>query len=110
MYMASLDVKTASDVAKPSVVSHIPSLIGTHGHVVAALLAEMQGVKVLACVENCQTEFCFLTAYGMEEWSHQCCESVLVSTYCGKLKKDGKPEEGVCHSEGNLTTSTYCGV
>ena len=45
MYVASLDVKTAFDVAKPSVVSKILSLIDTHGHVVSALLAEMQDVK-----------------------------------------------------------------
>ena len=57
MYMASLDVKTAFDVAKPSVVSKILSLIGTHGHVVAALLAQMQVVKGSACFENCETEF-----------------------------------------------------
>ena len=56
MYMASLDVKTAFDVAKPSV-SKILSLIGTHGHVVAALLAEMQDLKGSACFENCETEF-----------------------------------------------------
>ena len=55
--MASLDVKTAFDVAKPSVVSKILSLIGTHGHVVAALLAEMQDVQGSACFENCETEF-----------------------------------------------------
>ena len=57
MYMASLDVKTAFDVARPSVVSKILSLIGTHGHVVAALLAEMQDVKGSACSETCETEF-----------------------------------------------------
>ena len=51
MYMASLDVKTAFDVARPSVVSKI-----LHGHV-AALLAEMQDVKGSACFENCETEF-----------------------------------------------------
>ena len=56
MYIASLDVKTAFDVAKPSVVSKILSLIGTHGHVVAALLAGMQDVKGSACFENCETE------------------------------------------------------
>ena len=43
--MASLDVKTAFDVARPSVVSKILTLIGTHGHVVAAILAEMQDVQ-----------------------------------------------------------------
>ena len=52
VYMASLDVKTAFDVARPSVVSKILSLIGTHGHVVAALLAEMQDVKGSACFED----------------------------------------------------------
>ena len=57
MYMASLDVKTAFDVARPSVVSKILSIIGTHGHVVAALLAEMHNVKGSACFENCETEF-----------------------------------------------------
>ena len=57
MYMASLDVKTAFDVAKPSVVSKILSLTGTHGHVVAALLADMQDVKGSACFEKCETEF-----------------------------------------------------
>ena len=57
MFMASLDVKTAFDVAKPLVVSKILSLIGAHGHVVAALLAEMQDVKGSACLENCETEF-----------------------------------------------------
>ena len=67
MYMASLDVKTAFDVAKPSVVSKILSLIGTLGHVVAALLAEMQDVKGSACFENCEAEFVVLGAYGREE-------------------------------------------
>ena len=55
--MASLDIKTAFQVAKPSVVSQILSLIGTHDHVVAALLAEVQVVKGSACFENCETEF-----------------------------------------------------
>ena len=44
-------------MAKPSVVSKILSLIGSHGHVVAALLAEMQDVEGTACFENCETEF-----------------------------------------------------
>ena len=57
MYMASLDVKTAFDVARPSVVSKILSFIVSHGHVVAALLAEMQDVKGSACFETCETEF-----------------------------------------------------
>ena len=55
--VASLDVKTAFDVAKPSVVSRILSSTGVHGHVAAALLAEMQDVQGLVCFANCETEF-----------------------------------------------------
>ena len=57
LYIASLDVKTAFDVARPAVVSKILTLIGTHGHVVAAILAEMQDLKGSASFENCETEF-----------------------------------------------------
>ena len=42
--MASLDVKTAFDVTKPSVASKIFPLSGVHGHLVAGLLAEMKDV------------------------------------------------------------------
>ena len=42
--MASLDVKTALDEAKPSVVSKILTLTGVHGHLTAAVLAEMLDV------------------------------------------------------------------
>ena len=56
-FMASLDVKTAFDVAKPSMVSKIRTLTGLHGHVATALLAEMQDVRGSACSENSETEF-----------------------------------------------------
>ena len=55
--VASLDVKTAFDVAKPSKVSRILSSTGIHGHAAAALLAEMQDVQGSACFANCETEF-----------------------------------------------------
>ena len=51
-FMASLDVKTAFDVAKPSVVSKILTLTGVHGHLTAALLAEMQDVRGSACLRT----------------------------------------------------------
>ena len=44
-FRASLDVNTAFDVAKPSVVSKILTLMSVHGHLTAALLAEMQDVR-----------------------------------------------------------------
>ena len=50
-------MQTAFDVVNPSVVSRILALTGVHGHVAAALLAEMQGVRGSACLENCETEF-----------------------------------------------------
>ena len=56
-FMASLDVKTALDVPKPSVVSKIPTSTRVHGHQTAALLAEMQDVRGSACFENSKTEF-----------------------------------------------------
>ena len=52
-FVASLDVKTAFDVAKPSVVSRILTLIGVHGHLTAALLAEMQD----SVLRRSETEF-----------------------------------------------------
>ena len=55
--MASLDVKAAFDVATPSVVSRTLTLTGVHGHLTAALLAELQDVRESACFENSETEF-----------------------------------------------------
>ena len=51
--MASLDVKTAFDVAKLSVVFKILTLTSVHGHLTAALLAEVQDVRGSASLENC---------------------------------------------------------
>ena len=56
-FMTSSDVKTALDVAKPSVVSKNLTLTEVHGHPTAALLAEMQDVRRSACFENSETEF-----------------------------------------------------
>ena len=56
-FMASSDVKTAFDVARPAVVSKILTLTGVHGHLTAALLAGMQDVRGSASFENCATEF-----------------------------------------------------
>ena len=44
-FVASLDVRTAFDVATPSVVSRIPNCMVTHGPVVAALLEKMKDVR-----------------------------------------------------------------
>ena len=71
--MASLDVKTAFVVAKPSVVSEILSLTGDQGHVAAAPLAEMQDVQGSACFETCETEFMYSRL--TRRWSLMCADN-----------------------------------
>ena len=51
-FVASLDVRTAFDVAKPSVVSRILACTGIHKHVVATLPGEMKDVRGSARFEN----------------------------------------------------------
>ena len=58
--VASLDVKTAFDVATPSEVSKILTLTGVQSHLTAALLAEMQDVPGSTCFENSEPEFRYL--------------------------------------------------
>ena len=56
MYLASLDIKTAFDEAKPKHAAQIWHYHNTHGWLIAALLREMSGLEVKAmfeCVENC---------------------------------------------------------
>ena len=65
-FLASLDEKTAFDVAKFSVVARIFSLTRVHGHVAAALLAEIQGFQGSACFENCETQFSCIRQGGVE--------------------------------------------
>ena len=74
LYMASLDVKTTFDVARPSVVSEILTLIGTHGLVVAAILAEMQDVKGIGLLRELRNGVSvFLSLYVRAELRHWFC-------------------------------------
>ena len=85
-FLASMDVKTAFDVAKPSVVSRTLALTGVHGHVAAALLAEMQDVQGSACISQ----------GGMEApvlWGR-----AWPNSWFGKPRKNGRPEDGVSPS------------
>ena len=50
-FVASLDVKTAFDVARPSVISKILTLTGVHGHLAAALLARCRTFAVRPAVK-----------------------------------------------------------
>ena len=92
--MASLDVKTAFDVVKPSVVSKIHTLTGVHGHLTAALLAGMQDVRGSACFEKRETEVRYPRCIRQGGVEALCCGVAVPNTYFGKLKSSGRPEAG----------------
>ena len=73
------------------------SLIGTHGHVVATLLAEVQDVQGSV----------ILSASGREELRPECCGSAWLSTYFGKVKKDGWKARGWGLSYGVDSDNEY---
>ena len=56
MCLASLDIKTAFDEARPKHVAKIMDSHNTHGWIIATLLREMSGLESKAmfeCVESC---------------------------------------------------------
>ena len=59
MYMASLDIKTAFDEAKPKQVAKIMDSHNTHGWIIAALLREMSGLSGKAIFECVECRFAF---------------------------------------------------
>ena len=59
MYLASLDIKTAFDEAKPKHVAKILDGHDAHGWLIAALLREMSGLSGMAMFECVERNFCF---------------------------------------------------
>ena len=59
MYMASLDIKTAVDEAKPKHVAKIMDNHNTHGWIIAALVREMSGLSGKAIFECVESSFAF---------------------------------------------------
>ena len=55
MYLASMDIKTAFDVARPRHVAKIMESHDTHGWLIAALLREMSGLEGKA--EVCRKKY-----------------------------------------------------
>ena len=100
-FMASLGVTTAFDVARPAVVSRILTLTGVHGHVTAALLAEMQDLRVSVIRKQRDG------GSGIRDVSARVgvrgsdvVGDAWPNTYCGKQKKNGRPEGVSCHLAG----------
>ena len=85
-FMASLDVKKAFDVAKPSVVSHILTLTGVHGHLAAALLA----------------------ASAKEVWRLLCCGDASPNMCFKERRKSGEPKGWELSFGGQHDTSIRC--
>ena len=59
MYMASLDIRTAFDEAKPKHVARILDDHNTHGWLIAAFLREMSGLSGTASFESVESRFSF---------------------------------------------------
>ena len=59
MYMASLDIRTAFDEAKPKHVARIMDNHNTHGWLIAALLREMSVLSGKATFECVESSFVF---------------------------------------------------
>ena len=85
-FIAALDVKTAFDVAKPSVV---------HGHLTAALSAEMRDVgRVCVLRKRARRNSDTQGAFAKVVWKLRCCGAAWPSTCCGKQKKIGRQRAG----------------
>ena len=59
LYLASLDIKTAFDEARPKHVAKIMDSHSTHGWIIAALLREMSGLFGKATFECVESSFAF---------------------------------------------------
>ena len=87
------------------------SLVDTHGHVVAALLAEMQSVKGSACfLSLARRSFVTRSAYVREEWKHQFCGDGLPNMSSGNQKTKWKDRGWEMSFGGESDINTYCGV
>ena len=85
-FVTSLDVRTAFDMAEPSVVSRVLTSMEVQGHAVAALFEEMKDLRSSACCENCETEFGY-PERGCPNVMENSCRICAVE----KLKKHGRP-------------------
>ena len=59
MYLESMDIKTAFDVARPEHIAKIMDDHDVHGWIIAALLREMAGLEGLAMFECVESKFSF---------------------------------------------------
>ena len=107
-FTASLDVKTAFDVARPAVVSKILTLTGVHGHLTAALLAEMQNVRGSASFENSETEFRYTRCIRQGVVKAPVPWDASPNTCFGKWRRSVEPKAGGCSSEGSTTMNRRC--
>ena len=95
VFMARLDVKTAFDVAKPSVVSKTLTLTRVHGNLTAALLAEMQmSGDPRVFLRTMRRSSGTRDASAKEVWRLLCYGVALQNMYFGRPKRSGRPKAG----------------
>ena len=79
-------------------VSKILTLTGTHGYVVASMLAKTKDVRGSVCFVNCETEFRHSKCIRREGWRLQCCGDVWQaeekSAVVDLLRREGKGYQG----------------
>ena len=90
--------------------SKILSLTGTHGHVVAALLAEMQDVTGSARFENCETQFRYSKCIRQGGVEAPVLSGRVAKYVLWKAEERWKARGWGLSFGWNLTASTNCGV
>ena len=64
MYLASMDIKTDFDVARPKHIARIMEGHTVHGWIIAALLSETAGLEGLAMLECAESSFSIVAEDG----------------------------------------------
>ena len=95
-FVASLDVKTAFDVAKPLAVSHF--FFNRHGDTRTRCSSSFGGDEGRKWVPHAsklaRRSFAVQYVFDREGWMLQCCGEELPSTYCGKPNGTERPRDG----------------
>ena len=89
LYVASLDLKTTSDEAKPKHVAQTLDYHDTHGWLISALLREMSGLEGKAMLECVESSFFPTNACDKEVVRHHDCGRKWPLRFWQMWKRDG---------------------
>ena len=91
-FVVSLDVRTAFNVTKSSVVSQILTFTGTQTRYVSTFRRRLSDVQ---------------DVFDRVRFRLQCCGEEWPNTYCGKLSDNGRSRDGESRSEEKETMNNY---